>query len=197
MIERLSFRMAEKSDVHDILSIYGPIIEKTVISFEYQIPTPEDMWQRIQRVQEEAPWLVCSAGDLVVGYAYAAPHRNRRAYQWNRELSVYVHQDYRNRLIATTLYQSLFSILELQGFTNALIGITLPNPVSVRLHEKLGFALIGHYRDVGFKMGKYHSVGWWQKKLSLQRPGNIVPWQSMPSAIGEILEQYTSIINNR
>ena len=163
-------RMATRRDVPGMLAIYAPIIEKTTTSFEYHVPSEPFFWQRVSKVLEESAWLVCMKGDAVVGYAYAGAHRGRMAYQWNREMSVYVHEDHRGRSIATALYYSLFGIIRRQGFTNALIGVTLPNEPSVAFHEKLGFEKVGIYRDVGFKHGAYHSVGWWQLKLANDLP---------------------------
>jgi len=166
-------RLASRSDVAGMLKIYGPIIEETATSFEYEVPSEEEFWQRVSKVLKESAWLVCLYGDVVVGYAYASAHRGRTAYQWNRELSVYVHSDYRGRAIATALYKTLFDIIFKQGYSNALIGITLPNNASVAFHEKLGFKQIGIYRDIGFKNGAYHSVGWWQLKVVDGSPGKL------------------------
>ena len=166
-------RLASREDTAGMLQIYTPIIHHTATSFEYDIPTVPAFWLRIQQVLKEAPWLICEDGSQVLGYAYASSHRSRAAYQWNRELSVYVHSDHRRQGIASALYQSLITLLRFQGFVNALIGITLPNPASVRFHEQLGFELIGTYNDVGFKHGKFHSVGWWQMKISPKPPSTI------------------------
>lgn len=166
-------RLATQADVSGMLKIYAPIVEQTTTSFEYQVPTEGEFWQRVSKVLEESAWLVCLHNDTVVGYAYASAHRGRSAYQWNREMSVYVDADFRGRSIATALYTTLFELIKKQGYTNALIGITLPNEPSVAFHEKMGFELIGIYRDVGFKKGKYHSVGWWQLKIIEELPGDI------------------------
>ena len=101
----------------------------------------------------------------VVGYAYGTKHRVRAAYQWSVDVSICVHAAYRRRGIARGLYASLFGILAAQGFFNAYAGIALPNPASVALHESLGFQALGVYRDVGYKLGAWHDVGWWQLVL--------------------------------
>src|SRR5436305_15280841 len=108
------------------------------------------------RILERAaayPWLVCDCGGRVAGYAYAAQHRVRAAYQWCVETSVYVHQDYRRSGVARGLYTSLFAILAAQGFVNAYAGITLPNARSVALHEAAGFLPLGVYRSIGYQRG--------------------------------------------
>jgi L-amino acid N-acyltransferase YncA len=109
--------------------------------------------------------LVCAHRDEVLGYAYASQHRSRPAYQWSVDVSVYVQAQARRTGVGRALYQSLFALLALQGFYNAYAGITLPNPGSVGLHEAVGFQPIGVYRAVGYKLGSWHDVGWWQLAL--------------------------------
>ena len=169
----LTIRSAGVADIQGILSIYRPIIEETSISFEYEVPTEKEMKVRVEKVQKECVWLVCCEKDTVAGYAYAGGHRGRPAYQWNRELSVYVSPAFHKRGIASALYNCLFEIMLLQGFTNALAGITLPNDASTSFHKKMGFSIVGTYCDIGFKNGRYHDVSWWQKKLSDKSPGVI------------------------
>ena len=186
----LTIRSANAADIQGILSIYRPIIEETNISFEYEVPSQEEMQLRVEKVQKEGAWLVCCEGDVVAGYAYAGAHRGRPAYQWNRELSVYVSSVYRKRGVASGLYNCLFEIIFLQGFTNALAGITMPNDASVSFHKKMGFSIVGTYRDIGFKNGRYHDVSWWQKKLSNKSPGGI-------RNIGGISDQELQMIYRR
>jgi L-amino acid N-acyltransferase YncA len=101
----------------------------------------------------------------VAGYAYAGPHRFRDAYRWSVETSVYVHADYRRQGVGQALYRTLLAILTTQGYGHAYAGVTLPNAGSVALHESLGFEPVGVYRRVGFKLGTWHDVGWWQLGL--------------------------------
>src|SRR5262249_40805835 len=112
------------------------------------------------------PWLVCGIDGKVAGYAYATLHRARTAYQWSVDTSVYVHDGYWRRGVGRALYLSLFAILSAQGFFNAYAGIALPNAASVGLHESLGFTPVGTYRRVGYKLGSWHDVGWWQRALN-------------------------------
>jgi phosphinothricin acetyltransferase len=104
--------------------------------------------------------------DVLLGYAYASAHRARAAYQWSVDVSVYIHATRHRSGVGRALYRSLLKLLELQGFYHAYAGITLPNPASVGLHEAMGFRPVGVYQAVGFKLGAWHDVGWWQ--LSLQ-----------------------------
>ena len=113
----------------------------------------------------EHPWLVAER-DHVVGYAYAASHGSRAAYRWSTDVSVYVDQAARGQGVGRALYRALFKVLDLQGFREAFAGITLPNGASVALHESLGFVPVGIYRQVGWKLGAWHDVGHWQRRIA-------------------------------
>lgn len=158
----MKIRLAEPADAAGILAIYEPIVRETATSFELEPPGEEEMRRRIESTLERRPWLVCAADGIVAGYAYAAAHRERAAYQWSTETSVYVHPDHRRRGVARGLYTALLAALRAQGFANALAGITLPNPASVGFHEACGFRWIGAYSSVGYKLGAWHDVGWLQ-----------------------------------
>lgn len=158
-------RLATGQDAAQIAEIYAPIVQNTVISFEVEAPTPVEMHHRIENTLERFPWLVHVRRGRVVGYAYAGEHSPRAAYRWSVAVSAYVRESERRRGVARALYTSLFAALVLQGFYNAYAGITLPNPASVGLHEALGFRPVGIYRGVGYKLGAWHDVGWWQMSL--------------------------------
>jgi L-amino acid N-acyltransferase YncA len=158
-------RLATLDDASGVQAIYAPIVRETVISFELEPPTVAEMEQRIVKTLEHLPWLVCERRGNILGYVYASQHRTRAAYQWSVDVSVYVHPNARRLGVGQALYRSLFALLALQGFYNAYAGITLPNPASVGLHESLEFQPVGVYRAVGYKLGAWHDVGWWQLTL--------------------------------
>lgn len=158
-------RLATEQDAEGVLAIYGPIVVGTAISFEVEPPGVDEMRRRIAKTLVYLPWLVCEDRGAVVGYAYASRHRVRAAYQWSVDVSVYVHEQARRAGVGRALYSSLFEVLVLQGFYNAYAGITLPNQASVGLHESLGLKPIGVYRNVGYKLGAWHDVGWWELSL--------------------------------
>ena len=158
-------RLATPHDAAGVQAIYAPVVRDTAISFELEPPTVEDMQKRIVAVVERMPWLVCEHHGEILGYAYASPHRVRAAYQWSVDVSVYVNPRAHRSGVGRALYTSLLRLLTLQGFYNAYAGITLPNAASVGLHEAVGFVPVGVYRNVGFKLGAWHDVGWWSRLL--------------------------------
>jgi phosphinothricin acetyltransferase len=163
---RRMIRMARAEDAEAIANIYRPIVASTAISFELVPPSVEEIKQRILTNLQFAPWLVSTGSqDEALGYAYASKHRERLAYQWSVDVAIYVDPEQRRRGIGRALYTSLAALLRLQGFYAAHAGITLPNSASVALHESLGFRPVGVYRAVGYKLGAWHDVGWWQLSL--------------------------------
>ena len=158
-------RLASAGDAEAIAAIYRPVVETTSISFETIAPDRDEMAKRLAGTLASHPWLVCDVDGRVAGYAYAAKHRVRAAYQWSVDTSVYVDPAWHRSGVGRGLYRSLFAVLGAQRFCNAFAGIALPNPASVALHEAVGFEPLGVYRRVGFKLGAWHDVGWWQLAL--------------------------------
>ena len=170
-------RLAGPQDAAGIRAIYAPIVRETPISFETLPPSEEEMSGRVAKTLARYPWLVCAAQERVLGYAYAGVHSERAAYQWSVNVSVYVHARCRRHGVGQALYDTLFAILRLQGFVRAFAGITLPNEASVGFHESFGFRAAGKFEQVGYKMGAWHDVGYWQ--LTLQ-PDNGSPAPPRP-----------------
>lgn len=155
-------RMAVADDAAAMLDIYSPYILNSGITQETEVPSLSVFQQRIEETQRSRPWLVCEIDDKIAGYAYAGKHRDRKGYQWCTEPSVYISEKYFRFGIAKALYTALFAILKLQGYVNAYAVITLPNEQSVTFHEKFGFTYFTTFKQIGYKLGKWHDVGWWQ-----------------------------------
>jgi len=192
----LRIRVARQSDAASVLKIYAPYITDTVVTFEYEVPALAEFEQRMATIQRDLPWFVCEAGTdagaaadatgeaggstsgaepgsgagategTVVGYAYASHFRERKAYDWSVDLSVYVDSDWHGQGIGKALYECLIATLKLQGYYNAYGGITMPNEKSVRLHEKFGFREVANYEHVGFKHGRWLDVKWYGLALA-------------------------------
>ena len=158
-------RLATVEDAHAVQAIYEPYVRGTTISFEYDPPTVEEMARRIRTTTERCPFLVIERDGEVRGYAYASTLRARRAYDWSVETTVYIREDSLGMGYGHALYTSLIEVLRLLGYGQAYAGISLPNPGSRALHERVGFTHLGTYERVGYKFGAWHSVGWWQLLL--------------------------------
>jgi phosphinothricin acetyltransferase len=161
-----SLRLAKKSDTASILNIYAPYINETSFTFETEVPSADDFANRIQSYLQNWPWLVCEIDGIIVGYAYASKYRERTGYQWCVECSVYVHDGFQRRGVAKALYTALIGILKLQGFRNLYAVINTPNDRSVAFHEQMGFTFFANYENVGYKLGRWKTVGWWQLQLN-------------------------------
>jgi phosphinothricin acetyltransferase len=159
-------RSASASDATACRAIYAPYVRDTAITFDVDPPTEAQMAEQIERSLATHAWLVLEDADRVVGYAYGVPHRERAAYRWSCEVSVYIEAGRRRSGAGRALYRSLLERLELRGYCLALAGITLPNAPSVGLHHAMGFEPVGTFRRVGFKHGAWHDVGWMQLALA-------------------------------
>ncbi|WP_386083382.1 arsinothricin resistance N-acetyltransferase ArsN1 family B [Vreelandella sp. F11] len=159
-------RDAAKGDSEAIAHIYNHYIENTAISFEEKPVTGSDIQGRIEAVQGVGlPWLVAGEDDAVVGYAYATKWKERSAYRFSVEASVYLSNQVRGRGLGAKLYEAIFAKLKESGIHAVIGGITLPNPASVALHEKMGMKKVAHFERVGFKFDQWHDVGYWQLNL--------------------------------
>jgi L-amino acid N-acyltransferase YncA len=161
----MQIRLATTADADAIAAIYAPSVTESTISFELDAPAGREIAARIEAKLPRYPWLVANEDGIVTGYAYAGPHRERAAYAWSTEVSVYVAERARRRGVARSLYETLFELLRLQGYRMAYAGITLPNPASVGFHEAMGFVAVGVYHNVGWKHNSWRDVGWWELSL--------------------------------
>jgi phosphinothricin acetyltransferase len=162
----MKLRAATPDDAAVIADIYAPFVSGSAVSFETEPPDEAAMRARIEAGGGLYPWLVAEENGRLLGYAYAARFRERPAYRFAVETSVYLRADAAGRGLGGALYEPLLATLEGQGFTQAIAAITLPNEASVRLHERLGFERAGTYRQVGWKLGAWHDVGLWQRALA-------------------------------
>ena len=163
----MRLRLATADDAAAIASLYAPYVTGSSVSFETEPPDEAEMQARIAAGGDLYPWLVATEGrDELLGYAYACAFRARQAYRFSVETTVYLAPESTGRGLGRALYEALLPVLEAQGYTQAIAAITLPNPASVRLHEAMGFAQAGVYREVGWKLGEWRSVGLWQRSLA-------------------------------
>lgn len=161
----VAIRAATIADAEAIRAIYAPFVEKSPATFEVEVPQLAAYKDEIAELRY--PWLVAERNGEILGYARAYQHHARPAYQWAVETSVYLKESARGAGLGRTLITELISILKERGFVTVIAAITLPNPGSVGLFESLGFTHLGTFEKVGFKLGKWHDVGWWQRRLAV------------------------------
>ena len=192
----MSIRVARPQDGAALLSIYSQYI-RTPITFEFDLPSPEEFSRRVASTLEHYPYLVWQEGNALLGYAYAHPEREREAYQWNAELSIYLAPSATGRGIGRRLYAALMDLLVLQGVRTAYGVVTDPNPASEGLHQALGFRRAGVHRNTGYKDGAWYDVIWFEKALAPYdlAPAPVVPFPRLdPRAVEEILASHAPSI---
>ena len=159
-------RPAAGADCDAMARIYNHYITHTIITFEEEPITAADMAARLRDVASMSmPWLVAEAGGAIAGYAYAARWKARSGYRFSAESTVYLDPGHTGRGLGTLLYTHLFALLREKGLHAVIGGIALPNDASVALHEKLGMEKVAHFRETGFKFGRWIDVGYWQRTL--------------------------------
>lgn len=163
--DRIVIRPVREEDADGILRIYEYYIRETAVTFECEVPSADDFRRRVKSISAVYPYLVCLIDGKPAGYAYAVRQRERAAYAWNAELSVYVEESYQRRGIARALYTCLMEILALQHVRNVYGGVTLPNPGSEKLHGSFGFRKAGTFRRTGYKLGRWRDVAWYEKSI--------------------------------
>ncbi len=161
-------RDASEDDAPACAAIYAPYVRETAVSFEGEPPTPGQMAERIAAAIRTHAWVVLEDGGRVVGYAYGASHKQRAAYRFSCEVSVYVEQGRRRTGSGRALYEALLERLAARGYRIAVAGMTLPNEASAGLHRAMGFEPVGVYRRIGWKFGAWHDVAWMQRVLGVE-----------------------------
>jgi L-amino acid N-acyltransferase YncA len=161
----MPLRDATGDDARACAAIYAPYVTDTAVSFELEPPTAADMAGRIAAAGARHAWLLLEDAGRVVGFAYGQAFRERAAYRWACETSIYLELGRRRTGGGRALYEALLARLAERGYRRALAGMTLPNAASEGLHRALGFEPVGVFRRVGWKHGAWHDVAWMQKAL--------------------------------
>jgi L-amino acid N-acyltransferase YncA len=160
-------RFANSNDIESIYAIYTPYILNSAVSFETELPSIEDFTKRIETLLHTFPFLVFEDHDgKVKGYAYVGKYRERKAYQWCVESSIYMADDFIGKGVAKELYQTLINLVKEAGHTRVYGVIAVPNDRSEAFHRKLGFEKFATFKKTGFKLGKWWDVAWYELVLN-------------------------------
>lgn len=170
-----TIRLITASDVEAVREIYLPYVRNTSITFECTEPSIEEFTHKIETIASQYPWVVYEDNAKILGYAYASRHRSKEAYDWSPESTIYVKEGAHGKGIGRKLYQTLFSILKLQGYVNVYAGVTQPNEKSDKLHEAVGFTQLGLFKNIGYKLGKWHDTKWYQLALRDHSENPVTP----------------------
>lgn len=177
----MKLRFAEQGDVPALLEIYGCYI-KTDVTFEYQLPSQEEFSHRVEAVCGLYPYLVAEENGQIQGYAYAHRIGERAAYEWGAELSIYLKPEAAGLGLGEKLYTALEKLLRLQGVRTVYGLVASPNPASQRLHEKMGFRVMGVQRNAGYKNGRWIDLIWYEKPIAEYgaQPEGLLPVGELP-----------------
>lgn len=193
-------RFAEKNDAKAILKIYAPYVISTSITFEYAVPTIDEIRSRIEKTRQNYPYIVCELNNQVIGYAYAHRDTVEDAYDWNVNISIYVDKRYTHIGVGRGLYTCILQILAHQNIKNVYCIITSPNDSSIKFHEFFGFKKLGLYPNCGYKLGKWHDIIIMGKSLGRHKepPKPFIKINDISNDIlAGILSAVSTIVNNR
>lgn len=170
--KEVNIRVATEADADALLAVYAPYVRETAITFEYDVPTPEEFAGRIRKVLERYPYLVAECDGKIVGYAYAGPFHSRAAYQWGVETSIYVDKSCKRMGVGGKLHDALEKILAEQGILNLNACIAFPRRSdeylttdSVKFHARLGYRMVGEFEKCGYKFRRWYNMVWMEKHI--------------------------------
>ena len=188
--EEIQIRKASVSDAEELLGIYVPYVEKTAISFEWDVPSVSEFRRRIENTLKKYPYLVAEKDGEILGYAYTGPFVGRAAYDWAAEVSIYVKEDKRKMGVGRRLYQALEAVSQAQNILNLNACIGYPDEDdehltknSVQFHGHLGYEMVGKFHKCGYKFGRWYHMVWMEKIIGTHEdvPAPVIPF----SQIGE------------
>lgn len=188
MKNTIHIRPAVANDAEKILSIYAPYIEKTAVTFEYDVPALEEFTGRMKNTLKKYPWLAAESGGEILGYAYTGPFKARAAYDWAAETTIYIREDKKNLGLGRALYSALEEVSRAQNLTNLNACIAYPEKEdeyltrnSVGFHSHLGYRLVGEFHKCGYKFGRWYNMVWMEKIIQEHpvQPPKFIPFPEL------------------
>lgn len=166
----INIRNANINDARQLLKIYEPYVLNTAITFEYDVPSLDEFKSRILNITKKYPYLVAESDGNILGYAYASVFKDRAAYDWSVEVSIYIKQDMKKHGIGKMLYTELERQLKEQNILNVYACIAYPerddeylDKNSAQFHKHLGYRRVGTFRKCGYKFGRWYNMVWYEK----------------------------------
>lgn len=202
MDDNIRIRAASPEDAEELLRIYTPYVEKTAISFEYDVPDTEEFRKRIINTQKKYPYLVVETAGGISGYAYTGSFVGRAAYNHDAEVSVYLREDRRRQGLGKALYTAIEEISKAQHITNLYACIGYPEEEdeyltrnSAQFHEHLGYKQAGVFRKCGYKFGRWYHMVWMEKMIG-EHGQNPQPFIPFPELEAEALQRIGSKLSD-
>lgn len=202
-------RPATPEDAESFLSIYAPYVRDTAVTFEYEVPGPEEFRERIRQTLTRYPWLAAESEGNVVGYAYTGPFKTRAAYDWSAETSIYLRTGCRRQGAGRQLYQTLEAVSKAQNLRNLYACIASPSGEdphltrdSIAFHDRMGYRLTGEFSRCGYKFGTWYNMVWMEKHIGDHppEPDPFIPFPELPAEtlqrIFSTLQQGRSAVMN-
>lgn len=184
-MSNIEIKQVHISDAKELLSIYEPYVLNTAITFEYEVPSIQDFTARIEKIQSKYPYLKAIYNGTIVGYAYSSTFKDRAAYDWSTEISIYINQEYHHLGIGKALYNTLESCLKAQNIHNVCACIAYPNPSSEAFHTYFGFTKTAHFHKSGYKFKTWHDMIWMEKfiKEHTEIPEPFIPFPNCTNCL--------------
>lgn len=177
----IKIRTAGIHDAQALLEIYAPYVRNTAITFEYEVPKLADFQKRIENTLKKYTYIVAEADGEILGYAYMGAFKERAAYDWSAEVSIYVKEDKHGNGVGRKLYAALEEISHAQHILNlnACIACSdmedgyLTND-SVTFHSHMRYTMVGKFHQCGYKFGRWYDMVWMEKMVG-EHPADPAP----------------------
>lgn len=188
MDDKIQIRTASTDDAATLLEIYRPYVEKTAITFEYDVPSLEEFTARIRNTLKKYPYIVAERNREILGYAYAGAFKSRAAYDWAVEMSIYLKDGKKNMGIGRMLYTAIEKLCKAQNITNLNACIGYPETEdeyltknSAQFHEHMGYRMVGEFRQCGYKFGRWYNMVWMEKIIGVHQPdpASVIPFPDL------------------
>ena len=170
--ETIILRVARLEDAEELREIYAPYVEKTVITFEYQVPSLDEFRSRMAHTLAKYPYIVAVRNGALLGYAYTGDFVGRSAYDWAVETTIYLREDQKKKGLGKRLYQALEDVSRAQNILNLNACIGYPETEdeyltknSAQFHAHLGYTLVGEFHQCGYKFGRWYNMVWMEKQI--------------------------------